>query len=621
MSRFLKESPAWGISLIINLSILGVFHFIVYDELRQPDVNTISSVVDDIVPEQELNFTEAIQTDVVGNDGMAASLTPTLKSATTLAPEETPLQDKLEEVLNPEVPQLSETMLVDFQTDVSSLVDVKGQSDDAAGGVEGAMDRVAYEIRQSLKERKTLVIWLFDASGSLEDRRQRIADRFQNIYSQLGKTGTTDGLYTAVVSFGQSRNLLTEEPIQDVAKLRQIVEHGIATDESGDENVFGTVKLVLEKFRMWKRNEGPWNKMVFIVTDERGDDVQYLEEAIMLAKRTQTRVYTIGNAAVLGQQHGYVRHTYDDGESIFVPVDQGPETAFPDGLQLPFVGSGRNWKQFLPTASYGPYGLSRLCAETGGLYLITDQKPGADFERVIMRRYAPDYRPIAQQQAEIFRNPAKAALVNVAQMTYDDELPVPQLEFRAYNDNILRNEITDAQQPVAEIDFALRRMYDVLVTGEKARDTLHDERWRATFDLAMGRLLAMRVRYHGYNQMLANMKVSPKTFEKENSNMWRLVPSSEIETGPEIRKAAEMARTYLNRVIDEHSGTPWALLAERELSTELGWSWEEFSRPIPGSDQLRGSDEEVARLLLADEERRQEMRRQQPTQNRQVPKL
>lgn len=32
---------------------------------------------------------------------------------------------------------------------------------------------------------------------------------------------------------------------------------------------------------------------------------------------------------------------------------------------------------------------------------------------------------------------------------------------------------------------------------------------------------------------------------------------------------------YLQRVVDDHPGTPWAMLAERELAVPLGWKWRE----------------------------------------------
>jgi hypothetical protein len=392
---------------------------------------------------------------------------------------------------------------------------VTGQAE-KVGGVEGALDRVSYEIRNSLRNRKTMVIWLFDASGSLDERREAVAKRFDNIYKQVGQTGNTDALYSVVASYGQGAELHTKEPIQDIAKLSEIVRNDLKTDTTGKENVFKAAGMVLEKFQTWHRHEGPWNKLVFIVTDEKGDDAQqYLESVITLAKRTNTKFFTIGNAAIFGQEKGYVEHTYEDGFVEYLPVDQGPECAFPDAVQLPFIGSGADWRLKQMSASYGPYALTRLCAETGGMYLITQETRGHNFDRAIMRRYAPDYRPARVQEQEIKRNGAKNALVATAAKTYGANTPVPNLVFRAYNDNILRTEIGEAQRPVAEIDYALKNLYDTISVGVKERENLREPRWQAAFDLAMGRILAMRVRYFGYNQMLANMKVSPKSFENE----------------------------------------------------------------------------------------------------------
>src|SRR5690606_12278323 len=106
------------------------------------------------------------------------------------------------------------------------------------GGVEGALDRVSYVIRNSLRNCKTMVIWLFDASGSLDERREAVAKRFDNIYKQVGETGKTDSLYSVIASYGQGSNLHTPEPTQDIAKLSEIVRKDIKKDESGKEFVF-----------------------------------------------------------------------------------------------------------------------------------------------------------------------------------------------------------------------------------------------------------------------------------------------------------------------------------------------------------------------------------------------
>jgi hypothetical protein len=256
------------------------------------------------------------------------------------------------------------------------------------------------------------------------------------------------------------------------------------------------------------------------------------------------------------------------------------------------------------------------------MYLITEDQKGMKFERSVMRRYAPDYRPLPVILSEVQRNPAKAALVEVADMTYSGDLPIPPLTFRAYNENLLKQELLEAQKPVAEIQFKLDRMFDRLKVGADARTKLTEPRWQASFDLAMGRLLSMRVRYFGYNKMLANMRVSTKPFSRDDSNMWRLRPSEDISTGPEVRKAAEEAIAYLNRVIDEHPGTPWAALALKERDIPLGWVWEEYHVDLPGMNGMsRVSDEDLPRLLLAEEEERRQMQRSAPTQQIKLPKL
>ncbi len=69
---------------------------------------------------------------------------------------------------------------------VDSNRSVRGMTGVGTTGTEGAVDRITYEILKSIEERPTLVVWLFDASGSLTRRRQEIRDRFDKIYEELG---------------------------------------------------------------------------------------------------------------------------------------------------------------------------------------------------------------------------------------------------------------------------------------------------------------------------------------------------------------------------------------------------------------------------------------------------
>ena len=145
--------------------------------------------------------------------------------------------------------------------------------------------------------------------------------------------------------------------------------------------------------------------------------------------------------------------------------------------------------------------------------------------------------------------------------------------------------------------------------GEADRARESTPRWQAGYDLAMGRVLAMSVRALGYNTVLAEMKSSPKTFEKEGSNQWRLVPSNEINAGPAVKKLKKRASEYLTRVVDGHPGTPWAMLAERELGTPMGWAWEEATMTIPNTGMTGGDNNKKNIQLAREEQRRREMQR------------
>jgi len=87
-------------------------------------------------------------------------------------------------------------------------------------------------------------------------------------------------------------------------------------------------------------------------------------------------------------------------------------------------------------------------------------------------------------------------------------------------------------------------------------------------------VLALKVRTESYNIMLAKAKQGMK-FQDPKHDTWELRESNEIGGGSTFEKWAKEAQTYLQRVVDEHEGTPWALMAQAELKQPMGWQWEE----------------------------------------------
>ncbi len=626
MKNLIRELPAWGISLLVNLSILLPLHFIIQEvSSEEESLEIVSAIDDDQDPRFKLSndytFSDSIGNGGSGDMGGTPGQTSSANIGAIFRIESTNRSASraisAENALLPAPQPFGSPIAVPYGTDLEGSLAVTGGTEVATGGgVEGTMDRISYEIIQSLRERQTLVIWMFDASQSLNERRTQIAGRFEHVYKQLEQLGAKDGLYTAVCSYGEKAALMTPNPVSDVKDMVEAVRN-ITPDKSGKENVFGTLKLAMDKWKLFRHTDGRWNKLVFIITDERGDDAEmYLEPVINDAKRYQFRCFVAGNAAVFGQMTGQVQWKYEDGFTEMLPVDQGPESAFPHVIQLPFWGSG----QARLSAGYGPYALTRLCSETRGMYLVTDDTSAVKFDPARMREYKPDYRPVRVIDAEIRTNPAMAALREVANQTYLDSIPFPTLTFSAENDTQLRQAITDAQKPMADTEYWVDKMLTTLEIGKQARASLSEPAWQASFDLAMGRLLAMKVRLKGYNVMLANMKSSPRTFERPGSNEWKLIASKEIDTGPKMRQVSEEARKLLKQVIDEHQGTPWEHLAVKELGQDLGWTWQEGMHYVPGLENRTDVDQDQVRLLLAEENRRQQ-RQTMAAKQREKPKL
>ncbi|MEQ9408428.1 MAG: VWA domain-containing protein [Fuerstiella sp.] len=623
MWDLLYDLPAWGISLLVHVGVLLALMSLTYVIEIQQEVE-LTSTVD---PEQIRQEEYVIDTEITEQIGSKSDLNiagPSMAAAQHSGfDNHREQQDRIDEkVIDPRVQQPPAPPTPNEAEAIESI-DLTGTTEHV-GGTEGAIDRIVQEIAMSLRQRKTLVVWLMDESLSMEGRRETVAERFRGIYEQLGQldVGADEALRSGVIGYGKEVHVLQGEPTADLPTLLKAVQ-SINNDVSGDEYVFTAINEALRVFLPDKRKMRA-NMMLILVTDERGDDYHLLEDTVRRCAREGVKAYCIGNASVFGREKGYIRTKWEaDGETFEedLPADMGPETVAAEGLQLPFwTASARGLDRM--SSGYGAYTLSRLCAETGGVFFLAEDGNNRRWDPAIMRQYAPDYRPLKDYQRQLSTNMAKASLVSAAKQTMLDgsDIPIPQLRFQADNDNVLRTQITEAQKPLATLDYYITALQTILEQGERDRDKLDSDRWRASYDLAMGRTLAMRVRALGYNAMLAEMKSNPKTFEKQGSNLWNLKPSEEVNAGATVRKLHKKAVEYLTRVINEHPDTPWAFLASVELSDPLGWEWHEGRMQV-ASNNGGGGNANRPQFAPEEERARQERRRREQKKQASRPKL
>lgn len=453
----------------------------------------------------------------------------------------------------------------------------RSQATVAGFGQRQAVERVAAEIRDALSLRKTLVVWLIEQSTASASLTERLTEEIGRTMGSLC-SANSDRLEVAVVGFGSEVHFASPGPVHD----SQQVQRAFAEIKGGSgepTDVFAAVQQAIDKYLKYRDRE---YEVVFVVVGaSSADDSEVANKAISALKRKAVAVFGIGPAMPFGSPNMSGRR----GPMQFNSAEtkRGPtESLFPERIQLALAD--RQSTQDLDDSGYGPFSLERLCLQTGGRFfrLHETNPPGweadprtGEIKSELSARYAPDYVSAEQYQRLLAENKCRQALHNAALLPPATGLESEVTSFAKGKDEAtLAKGITKAQEAAAVRDQPLQKLYDALIIGEPDRAKLTGARWQAGYDLAMGQVLAAKARLDGYNAMLATLKQG-KSFANPDSTRWVLEPADDIPVGSALDKMAKNSRVYLQRVIDEHKGTPWAAIAERELRVPAGWKFVE----------------------------------------------
>ena len=647
---FDRDSKSFFASLITHvLLIVGLAAIPVIHELSKPALVIRSIPVEEEQPEFELD------SEVVFSDDPNEQVGSNSIGQSDVALSSAPILAEMSEIVTP---QLTPSLIanLDLAIDVQEAVAltestsvVRGLTGFGTAGTQGAVDRVTYELIQSIENRPTLVVWLFDASVSLSKRRDEIRDRFDHIYEEIGlvterksKSGAKiqeDRLLTSIVSFGQEVSLLTDKPTSDLKVIRGAIDN-IQIDSSGVEMVFSAIYMAADRYKGLRIDHGDGpdrNVMLIAVTDERGDDTQGMDKTIDLCRRFAIPVYIMGVPAPFGRDFTYIKYVDPDPKfdqsDQWAQIDQGPETLVAERVK---IGYKENfYEEPMIDSGFGPYALSRLSYETGGIFFTIHPSRKYDqdvnrgsiesfsshlqrfFDPDLMTRYRPDYLSAAEYEAMLRKNPLRASLVQAAQLARTGVLEKPKMRFVKKDEAGFVREVTEAQQEAARLDPGLNMLCQVLAQGETGRKLEISARWLASFDLSVATAQAERIRNETYNQMLGKAKRG-MNFEKPKNNTWTLKPDDEISVNSRLEKDAQNARDLFTGIVNQHAGTPWAYLARRELERPIGWKWvESYTDLNPTKPQMNQNANNNNPMPKDEEKRKLEM----PPPRRPIPKL
>ncbi len=595
------DTPAWAMSLTLHVAVLLALAFVGIPSIatKQPPITILAPTP---VFEDELLAAPEMTVAVEESSASAsASDTETLEitdAVASLVSDEPVVTVDVAEALDGEL-VIAPMDLPPTGVELGEYLQVGrvGAGDTGVGtaGTGGAVDRLTMEIAASLQQRSTVVCWVFDQSVSLAGQRKEIAGRLERVFDELGLAGAEvkdHELLNLVFAYGQKVTPVVKEAVRETSGVVEAIE-SIPIDESGVEMTFTAIAEAAKAAKQMRISAAKRNVMIICFTDEVGNDQQYADQVAAFCRAQAMRVYVVGVPAPFGTREVKMKfREFDpkyDNDVQWAVVEQGPETLYPELVR---VRSGSDADEPIDSG-FGPFSLSKLCAETGGIYFCVHANRNASgrvsdgevadmssrlryfFDSTVMRNYRPDYQSAAKIDKMLASNRAMKSLVEAARSSQVGPMDSPRRVFPRQDDGALALLLSEAQKKAAVLQPKIDAIYGILAAGLPDRDKIDEKRWQAGYDLAMGRVMALKVRTDAYNIMLAQAKAGMK-FKNPKNDTWRLEADDDISAvGSQTEKLAGQSLMFLKRVVNDHPGTPWAKMAADELRQPLGYRWDE----------------------------------------------
>lgn len=621
MGDLVRNMPSVVISLAVHAAIIAALLLVPVAIPGLIQEMSLESIFTEELPQEEITRELDLQTTAAETLNVIAGGTPSTSVGAATQPAAAPVNIQKANVMKEADirPVLTDVTLPSDAAIATELGEgeITGEVGSMVEGYGAAMGIITQELIRMMRQQKVTVIWLFDESGSMVDDRKEIKENYIRVYQELGIATAQDEdlrrgselLLTVVAGFGGDIHELTPRPTADIEQIKTAIDK-VPIDESGKENMSHSIAAIINKYKP-TAIRGKRKLAVIVVTDESGDDGEYIEEAVVAARSAKAPVYFMSRESMFG--YPYARQRWVDkpsGEEFWLTIRRGPETEYPECLQ--WNGLHARWDA--QSSGFGPYEQVRLARESGGIFFVLPGEEetlvgeGANDKRKYDFLSMREYQPLLLSRPEYVRDRATSqfretvwqiiARLNPSEnpllfQTHDPELNIRH-EHYPLQPEPFRAEAAAQAVRAAKAMLLTEEAIAALENVRPLRAQESSQRWRAGYDLAIAQLYVFRLRL--YQFLLAVDKHASAMPQPANpmSNEWNFWWNRQGTIVPDeaqferLKKAFNMKLTRdeyitmvaaeeksaierLQDVVKTHPGTPWARRAEQEIGSGFGF--------------------------------------------------
>ena len=456
-----------------------------------------------------------------------------------------------------------------------------------AGDVGESLDQIAREILRHLSQHKLTVVWLFDESQSMKDDQRAIKDKFDRIVNELkahadneratAEAATTkkkdqqkyaEPLTHAIVSYGADIHYQLEKPTENIQLIGKAIDK-LKVDSSGTENTLHAINDVIDHYQGLIKKDR--KLLIVLVTDESGDDGDFVEEAHQAVVNKGVPIYVIGRQSLFGYSLAHLVYTDPVTKDTYWPaIHRGPETADVEVLQ--WDGLYNRWDEI--PSGFAPYELSRLTKDSGGIYFLLPSEENMrvhqrekNYKIADMKEYAPELMSRTAYVAERNKSEFRRTLHEIIEMTknadYRREFPIDHNELAS-----AINEATELATARLQTLLTVQKRLEAL---KPLRDREPEKRWQAHYDLIKAQVVAYQIKSFEYRaclaELLQTLPVPNPPLGPEQSMVWVIDHSNKpLAPKAQTEEKYKEATKLLKEVVAQHPKTPWADLAQEEIN-------------------------------------------------------